>query len=73
MNKEGRKELERAIGLIQQGSQVLADLADSELEKFENLDNLQGSELGRGLEESADTLQNAADDVESAIIELENI
>jgi hypothetical protein len=73
VNKQTRKELARAIELIQEGSQMLADIADAELEKFENLDNLQGSELGRGLEESADALQSAADDVESAIIELENI
>lgn len=72
MNNKDRKEIDRAIIMIQEGAQILADIGDSELEKFENLpDNLQLSERGQKFEEDSENLTNAQSEIESAISELE--
>ncbi len=73
MNNQTRKELDKAVAAIQEGATMLADIADNELEKLANLGNLEDSPLGQKLEESAELLQSAADEIDGAIVELEGI
>ncbi len=74
MNKGDRIELARAVVLIQEGSQILADLADSEREKFENLpEGIQESERGQLFEEAAEQLEAAQDEIDSAVSDLDDL
>ena len=72
MNKNDRQELSRALSMIVDGAQIIEDLGDSELEKFENLpDGLQQSEMGATLERNSEMLTEASEEITSAIIEVE--
>ena len=58
--------------MIVDGAQIIEDLGDSELEKFENLpDGLQQSEMGATLERNSEMLTEASEEITSAIIEVE--
>lgn len=74
MNNKDRKEIQRAIDLIQEGAQILADVGDSEYEKFENLpEGIQDSERGQKFEENSEALTTAQDDIENTISELDEV
>jgi poly-gamma-glutamate capsule biosynthesis protein CapA/YwtB (metallophosphatase superfamily) len=51
MNKQRRKEIAKAIELIQQAREILEGVKDEEQEAFDNLpENLQSSESGEKME-----------------------
>ena len=51
MNKARRKEIARAIELIEQACEILEAVRDEEQEAFDNMpENLQGSERGEAME-----------------------
>ncbi len=48
MNKQDRKDLEKAVGFIEEAKAIIANIANSEQEKFDNLsEGLQQSEKGQ--------------------------
>ncbi len=68
MNKENRKELERAINLIEEAKLIVEQIKDEEQEKFDNLsEGLQASEKGQKFEETVETLDTAFSQLEEAI------
>ncbi len=68
MNNLDRKELERALELIEDAKEIIEIIRDSEDEKFNNLsENLQQSERGQRFEENVSTLDDVISDLENAI------
>ncbi len=62
MNRARRKELERAVELLQQAQEIVASVRDDEQEAYDNLpESIQYSERGEQMSEYVDTLDNAAD------------
>lgn len=75
MNRARRKELERAVELLQQAQEIVASVRDDEQEAYDNLpESIQYSERGEQMSEYVDTLDNAADyDIEDIITNLNEI
>lgn len=75
MNRARRKELERAVELLQQAQEIVASVRDDEQEAYDNLpESIQYSERGEQMSEYVDTLDNAADyDIEDIINNLNEI
>lgn len=74
MNNQDRKELDRARSLLIQGTTILEELADAEADKYDALpDGLQMSERGEQLNDYAERLQTANDEVVNVVSELEDI
>lgn len=68
MNKERRKELEKALGLLNQAKEIVESCQQQEQEGYENLnEGLQASERGQKLETNADNLQCAVDEFDTVI------
>jgi len=68
MNKENRKELEKAISLIEDAKQIIESIKDDEQDKFDNLpEGLQQSERGEKFEENVSVLDDALSQLEEAI------
>lgn len=65
MNRERRKRVQEALDLLQQASEILADVADQEDEAFDNLpESIQESERGKKMEEMLEALDEAMDDLD---------
>jgi len=74
MNKQNRKELERAIYLISEGMEIITSIKEAEEEKYDNLpEGIQESERGEQFQENIDELDTAASDLESTIETIENV
>lgn len=75
MNRARRKELERAVELLQQAQEIIGSVRDDEQEAYDNLpEGIQNSERGEQMSEYVDTLDNAADyDIEDIITNLNEI
>lgn len=75
MNRARRKELERAVELLQQAQEIIASVRDDELDAYSNLpESIQDSERGEQMNEYVDALDNAADyDIEDIITNLNEI
>lgn len=75
MNRARRKELERAVELLQQAQEIIGSVRDDEQEAYDNLpEGIQYSERGEQMSEYVDTLDNAADyDIEDIITNLNEI
>lgn len=75
MNRARRKELERAVELLQQAQEIIVSVRDDEQEAYDNLpEGIQYSERGEQMSEYVDTLDNAADyDIEDIITNLNEI
>ena len=68
MNKQRRKELERALELLEEAKQIVEICQSDEQECFENLnEGLQASERGQQFETNADNLQCAVDEFDTVI------
>lgn len=68
MNKENRKELEKAIALIEDAKEIVEYIKDEEQDKFDNLsEGLQQSEKGQMFEENVSALDDASSQLEEAI------
>ena len=60
MNKIRRKEIAKAIELMEQAREILENVRDEEQEAFDNMpESLQGSERGETMEEYICTLEEA--------------
>ena len=68
MNKENRKELEKAIALIEDAKEIVERIKDEEQEKFDNLtEGLQQTERGQRFEETVSTLDDVFSQLEEAV------
>lgn len=74
VNANDRKEVAKAVGLLQEAQAILEQLATAEQDKFDNMsEGLQSSERGQAIEAAANTLAEANRSVETALEELDNI
>ena len=74
MNKRDRKDLQRAVSMLDEARSIVGVLSESEQDKFDNMpENLQDSERGEKFESDAAELQSGADAIESAMCELEEL
>lgn len=68
MNAQNRRDLEKALELIEEGKSIIESIKDEEQEKFDNLsDGLQQSEKVERFEENVSNLESAITDLEGAI------
>lgn len=68
MNKENRKELEKAAALIEDAREIVERIKDDEQEKFDNLsEGLQQSEKGQKFEETVSALDEVFYHLEEAV------
>ena len=68
MNKENRKELEKAIALIEDAKEIVERIKDEEQEKFDHLpEGLQQTERGQKFEETVSTLDDVFSQLEEAV------
>ena len=66
MNKARRKEIARAIELMEQAREILESVRDEEQEAFDNMpESLQGSERGEAMEEYIYTLEEAVENLDT--------
>jgi hypothetical protein len=74
MNKQRRKQIEKATALMQEALEILETVKDEEQDAFDNMpEGLQGSEKGELMEEIIGYLEDTYSDLENAIGNLENI
>lgn len=68
MNKQNRKQLQKAIDLLNSANEIITSIKEKEEEKFENLpEGIQDSERGERFQESIDNLDNAISDLWSVV------
>ena len=68
MNKQDRKELEKAINDIENAKSLVEEILDNEQSKFDNMpEGLQVSEKGQKMEENISSLDDARNLLEEAI------
>lgn len=68
MNSQNRKDLQKAVDLINEANSIIETIRDEEQEKFDNLsEGLQASERGQAFEENAANLDSVFSDLENAI------
>ena len=68
MNKQDRKELERALELIEESKLIVENIRDTEQEKFDNLsEGLHQTERGQKFEETASSLEDVISKLEEAM------
>ena len=71
MNKKDRKELDKAVGLIDEAKEIIDSVMNGEQEKFDNLsEGLQQSEMGQKLEANVSNLENAIDNLDAGLEEI---
>ena len=74
MNKSRRADVDKARSLMEEALGLLESSSEAEREAFDNLnEGLAASESGLRLESNAENLEEAKDEVESAIAALDNI
>jgi len=74
MNKQRRKQIEKATALMQEALDILENVKDEEQDAFDNMpEGLQGSKKGELMEEIIDYLEDSYGNLEYAIEDLENI
>lgn len=74
MNKARRKEIKKALSMIEDAMVILESVRDEEQEAFDNLpESLQYSEKGETMEEYVDDIDSAISDLDSIISELDDI
>jgi hypothetical protein len=66
MNKVRRKEIAKAIELLEQAREILESVRDDEQEAFDNMpESLQSSERGEAMEEYIYTLEEAIEAIDT--------
>ena len=74
MNKIRRKELKKAIELLEQAYSIIETAQEEERESFDNMpEGLQYSELGQKIEENAYALDDVAGSIEDLVSQIEEI
>lgn len=68
MNEQRRKEIAKAIALIEDAIAILDCAAEEEREAYDNLpESLQSSERGERMEECADAIENVSSELTDQI------
>lgn len=74
MNKENRKDLEKAVSLIEQAREIVEAIKDGEQEKYDSLtEGLQQSERGQKFEQDASDLDDIFNQLDEAIENINTI
>lgn len=74
MNAFRRKELQRAIELIEQASEIIDNVMNDEQEALDNMpESLQYSERGEAMQEAIDNLSYLDSDFESLIESIQEV
>jgi hypothetical protein len=74
MNKQRRKIIEEAVGLLYSADSLLSEVLEEEQEAFDNLtEGLAATERGQAIEAAADMLEGIVTDVQNAISDAEGI
>lgn len=74
MNAQRRKEIQKAIALIEEARTILDYVAEEEREAYDNLpESLQYSERGERMEEIADSIESVCSELEDQVSELEGV
>lgn len=74
MNARRRKDLQKAIELLQQAYSIIETVQEEEQEAFDNLpEGIQYSESGERMEENVSTLEDIASTLEEAIDNIETV
>jgi hypothetical protein len=73
MNNDRRKEINKAVALLQEALNILETARDEESDTFNNMpENLQNSERGQKAEEAYGQLEYACCNLEQVISDCEN-
>lgn len=68
MNKQRRKDIAKAIELLEQAKSILEESAQEEQDCFDNMpEGLQCSDNGQKIEENATALQDMVDSIQEVI------
>jgi len=68
MNNARRKEIDKAIGMLEEAKSILETVASEERGAFDNLsENLQNGERGQAMERAADALDEAVSSLDDVI------
>lgn len=71
MNKERRKELNKAIKLLEEAQEIIACVMDEEQEAYDNLpEGIQSSEKGEEMDENVSDMDNCGDTIQDVIDDL---
>lgn len=74
MNKQRRKDIEKATALLEQAREIIDTAQEEEQESYDNLpESIQDSERGEAMYTNIDTLQTASDNIGDALDTLEEI
>lgn len=74
MNNARRKEIARAVALLNEAQTIIATCAEEEQEAYDNMpESLQESERGQQSYVAADTMASTADNIQSCVDDLENM
>lgn len=67
MNDNRRKNLRRALSMLESANQIISQAADQEQDSLDNLpDSLQSSERCEKMEDAVSLLESAIEDIDSA-------
>lgn len=73
MNAQRRKEIQKAIGLIESAKEILEYVAEEEGNAFDNLpESIQYSERGERMEEIKDNIEDVCSELEDQIENLQD-
>lgn len=68
MNNKRRKEIDKAIGLLEEAKSILEQCASEEREVYDNMpENLQSGDRGQTTERCADALDEAVSNLDDVI------
>lgn len=72
MNKNDRKDLEKALALLSEAKEIVETIRDGEQEKFDNLsEGLQQTEKGQKFEETVSNLDDVCNSIDEATENIE--
>jgi hypothetical protein len=73
MNNDRRKEINRAVSLLQEALAILETARDDEQDYYDNMpENLQNSDRGQMAEQAVSNLEESCSSLEEAISSAEN-
>ena len=68
MNKVRRKQLEEVVSMVETAKEMLEEILDDEQDYYDNIpENLQGSERSEASETAIGLIEDAIEDLDSAI------
>lgn len=74
MNKQRRKEVEKAIVLLEDSLKILDKVSSEEMDAFDNLpDNFRDGDMGQAMEDAMDCLSDATVDISSGVHSLKDL